>query len=394
MALVDLKDAQEWMRGERIDAWLVHDFRGANPVFSQLTGRSWHTTRRLALLIPQSGAATLLVHTIDAPQFRDAGITRDVYVTWEEFREKLGELLATRRRVAMEYAAGAALPVVSLVDGGTIEVIRSLGAEVVTSADLIQISVARWSTAAREGHALASKQVNQAKDDAFALIRERLAAGKAITEREVQQFILQRFASDGLETNDPPIVGANEHSGDPHFEVAAEGSSPIRKGDWVLIDLWARRPGDEHVFSDITWVGYCGATVPDHHRKVWETVRGARDAALSAARDAWRAKRPIAGCEADDAAMRVIREAGFDHAIRHRTGHSLSAGPKTHGIGVNIDNLETHDTRLLLPGVGFTIEPGVYLPEFGVRSEINVYMDPASGPVVTSETQTDVIRLA
>jgi Xaa-Pro aminopeptidase len=211
-----------------------------------------------------------------------------------------------------------------------------------------------------------------------------------VNEHEVQQWIMGEFAKAGLETADTPIVAVNGHAGDPHFEVSATDPSPIRRGDWILIDLWARAPGEENIFSDITWVGFAGDRVPDRHRKVFEAVKAARDAGVAAVVDAWKRGEQVQGWQVDRASRERIINAGFADGIRHRTGHSLSAGPKVHGVGVNIDDLETHDTRLLLPGVGFTIEPGAYFHDLGVRMEINMHMHPQRGPVVTSVVQDDV----
>lgn len=394
---MNLQAIQQFMTARQIDAWLIHDFRGNNPVLAQvLPGRRW-TTRRAALLIRARSEPVLLAHTIDAEQFKGAGVCVEQYLRWQDYREWLARSLAGESRVAMEYSAGCMLPVMSIVDAGTVELVRSFGCDVVSSADLVQAAVAVWSEDARKRHADASAKVAAIKDGAFSLIRERLAAGKGVTEYEVQQWIMSRFAAEGLETPEPPIVGVNEHSGDPHFEVSSTNPATIKKGDWILIDLWARYPGDENIFSDITWCGYAGDDVPPKHRHVFETVRAARDAALTLAQDAWQAKRPIQGWEVDEAAREKIIAAGYERFIRHRTGHNLSAGPKVHGIGVNIDNTETHDTRELLPGVGFTIEPGIYLPPsdggFGVRLEINVHVDENKGPVVTSCLQEDVVRV-
>lgn len=382
------------MAEARIDAWLIHDFRGGNPnLAAMLPGKRW-TTRRVDLVIPRVGEPVVLVHGIDASQFGGCGVRQDVYLRWQEYREKLGQHLAGAARVAMEYTPGGGLPVVSIADAGTVDLVRSFGCEVVSSANLIQAAVAVWSAEAAANHARASAATAKIKDEAFTLIRERLSSGKSLTEREVQAFILGRFAAEGLETADAPVVAVNEHAGDPHFEVQEHGSSEIRMGDWLLIDLWARVPGDENIYSDITWTAYAGAQAPEKHRAVFGAVKGARDAALALVREAWTNGRTVRGCDADDAAQRVLREAGFGEFVRHRTGHSLSAGPKVHGVGVNIDNLETHDTREIMPGIGFTIEPGLYLPEFGVRNEINVYMDPVRGPVVTSCVQDEIVRLA
>lgn len=386
--------AQEFMQSRGIDAWLVHDFRSSNSVLGALVPGKRFLTRRVELLIPARGEATVLAHHIDAAQFASCGVRVEKYLTWQEYRAWILGIGLGRTRVAMEYAPGATLPVVGVVDAGTVELVRSAGVEVVSSADIIQVSVARWSEVALAGHRVASAKVNAIKDDAFGFIRGSLAGGTPVNEHQVQQRVLAAFAREGLETPDGPIVAANSHAGDPHFEVSELNPAAIRKGDWVLIDLWARVPGDENIFSDITWVGYCGQDVPPRHLAVYEAVTGARDAALACAQSSWAKKQRVQGWQVDEASQVVLRGSGFGEFIRHRTGHSLSPGPKVHGVGVNIDNTETHDTREVLPGVGFTIEPGLYLPEFGVRSEINVFMDPVKGPVVTSEIQREVLKLA
>jgi Xaa-Pro aminopeptidase len=390
---MNFDSVQAFMRERRINGWLLHDFRGNNPVLARvLAGKRW-TTRRAALFIPAEGEAVLLAHTIDAAQFENAGVRRELYTSWPELRSWLGKAAAAGR-IAMEYSPGAALPVVSIIDSGTVELVRSLGAEVVSSADLIQVHVATWSADAQRKHAKASAEVTRIKDGAFALIRQRLASGAAVAEVEVQQWMVQEFEKAGLQSTEPPIVAVNAHSGDPHYEPLPETSAPIRKGDWVLIDLWARMPGDENIFSDITWVGYAGAAVPEKHRKVFDTVKRARDAAVKRSQKAWEAKERIQGWQLDEAAMAELRNAGFQQYIRHRTGHSLSPGPMVHGLGMNLDNLETHDTREMLPGIGYTVEPGLYLPEFGVRLELNMFVDPRKGPVVTSCVQEEPVPLA
>jgi len=384
---------QSFMREQRIDGWLIHDFRGSNQVLSRLLPGKRHTTRRAELFIPARGEPTILVHGLDAPQFEKLPVNRELYTSWRELHAWLEKIVSSGGRIAMEYSPGSALPVVSIADAGTVELVRSLGAEVVSSANLIQVCIAVWSEQAQKLHAEASCQVAGIKDGAFALIKAAHAASRAITEFEVQQHILAEFEKAGLQTADPPIVGVNAHSGDPHFDLTAASSVPIRKGDWVLIDLWARRPGDENIYSDITWVAYAGTDVPARHREVFKTVKAARDASVRMSQDAWRAKRPIQGWELDEAAREQIITAGFGQFIRHRTGHSLSPGPLVHGLGMNLDNLETHDTREMLPGIGYTIEPGIYTPEFGVRLEINMFVDPAKGPVITSCNQDEIVLL-
>lgn len=390
---MDIPSVQAYMREQRIDGWLSYDFRKSNLVFGRLVPEARHTTRRAFLWIPAGGEPVILCSKIDKPAFSDAKFAREYYTSWAEMHTWLAARLGDGGRVAMEYSPGNALPVVSIVDGGTLDLVRGLGGEVVSSANLVQVCIAKWSADAVARHAQASKLVTETKDAAFKLIADRVAAGKSVTEFEVQQFIVGRFDAAGLQYPDPPIVAANAHSGDPHFEVQSAGSAAIKSGDWVLIDLWARVPGDENIYSDITWVGFVGKQVPSRQREVFEVVRRARDASLQRAISAWKAKERVQGWQLDDAARNEIVAAGFGDFVRHRTGHSLSPGSAVHGVGVNLDNLETHDTRELLPGVGFTIEPGVYLPEFGVRLEINVFVDPAQGPVVTSCLQTDVVLM-
>lgn len=388
--MLHLARIQAAMQAERIDAWLLHDFRGNNPVLAQLLpGRRW-TTRRVMLLVPAKGEPRLLVHHIDHGQFKGVQMPLDLFLSWNDLHAWLRTRLEGRSRVAMEYAPGGSLPVMGIVDAGTVELVRSMGVDVVSSANLVQASVAVWSEAAAERHAWASEHCGRIMKGAFALIRDRHAAGTRVNEHDVQQWIMGEFAKAGLETADTPIVAVNGHAGDPHFEVSATDPSPIRRGDWILIDLWARAPGEEHIFSDITWVGFAGDRVPDRHRKVFEAVKAARDAGVATVVDAWNRGEQVQGWQVDRASREQIVKAGFADGIRHRTGHSLSAGPKVHGVGVNIDDLETHDTRLLLPGVGFTIEPGAYFHDLGVRMEINMHMHPQRGPVITSVVQDDV----
>ena len=413
---MQLDELQRYMAAQRIGGWLVWDFRGSNTTLARLlplaqnhpTGRRF-TTRRAVLWIPAKGEPVLLSHGIDRGSFEGATLLSgapvkiDGYLTWQELWAWVSARIAEGGgQVAMEYSPRGELPVVGVVDAGTVEMVRDIGGyKVVSSANLIQVCIACWTAGALESHEWASREVGRIKDEGFAFMRSRLATGTKVTERDVQLHILDLFKKAGLETPDGPIVGVNEHGADPHFEVAAAGSAEIRKGDWILVDLWARRPGDQHIFSDICWVAYAapkpGAAVPERHRKVFETVKAAQSAAVKLAQQRWGTKQSVQGWELDDAAMAVINGAGYGKFIKHRTGHSLSAGPMVHGVGVNIDNLETHDTREILPGVGFTVEPGVYIPDgpdgpgFGVRLEINVYADPTTGPRVTSCIQNDIV---
>lgn len=400
---MNLKDLQHFMIERGVDAWLVWDFRNSNPNLARLVpprvaGGKRFLTRRCALWIPSRGEPVLLAHSIDRSSFDGAtlaggGAVRiESYLSWQDLHAWLKGRIASGSHVAMEYAPENTLPAVSITDAGTVELVRSMGAQVVSSADLIQFAVARWDERARESHEWASREVGAIQDSAFALMRERRRAGKPVTEWEVHQHIHEHFRAAGLETPDGPIVAVNAHGADPHFENTKENSVEIRNGDWILLDLWARRPGDEHIFSDITWVAYAGDRVSDRHRKVFDTVKAGRDAAVRLAQ-----QKACRGWELDEVCRQTIISAGYGAHIKHRTGHSLSPGPLVHGSGVNIDNLETHDTRELLPGVGFTVEPGVYIPDgadgpgFGVRLEINVWMDPRRGATVTSCIQDDVV---
>lgn len=418
-----LSTLQSAMTDQAIDAWLVHDFRNSNPTLARLlppgkpdntgafvrspTGKR-HLTRRAMLFIPARGEPVILTHSIDASAFDGAILASgetvkvETYLTWQELRAWIGAKVAGlgRARVAMEYSPGGVLPVVGVVDAGSVEFVRSCGGEVVSSADLIQAAIAVWDDKAVESHRWASEQVAKVKDDAFGLIRERLRTGTPVSEWDVCEFIRGRFRGAVMEWPDGPIVAVNAHGADPHFETTSANTTPIKPGDFILLDLWARRPGDEHIYSDITWVAFAGAGThkpTERHQRVFQAVKAARDAAVALAQQRWRDKQPVLGWELDDAARNQIISAGYAKFIRHRTGHSLSPGAMVHGVGVNIDNLETHDTRTLIPGIGFTIEPGIYIPDsadapgFGVRLEINVHVDPEKGPTVTSCVQDEIV---
>jgi Xaa-Pro aminopeptidase len=271
--------------------------------------------------------------------------------------------------------------------------VRALGVEVVSSADLVQVSAACWGAQAARKHLEANCKVAGVKDAAFARIAAEHRAGRTPMEHEIAALIRERFTAEGLHFPDGPIVGVNAHAGDPHFEPSESAPTPIKPGDWILIDLWARLPGDENVHADITWVGFAGRDVPEPMQRVFEAVKAGRDAAVREVQAAWHDKRPVQGWQLDEAAREPMIRAGYAEFIRHRTGHSLSPGPKVHGLGANLDNMETRDTRLIMPDTGFTIEPGLYLPDFGVRLEINLYVDPAKGPVITSGVQDQIVRV-
>jgi Xaa-Pro dipeptidase len=393
--MMDLSAIQKALAEQGLDGWLLYDLRGSNPIARAVIGFDERQigTRRWFYLIPRTGEPVALLHVIEPNALAGAPGVKVLYRSWRELESKLKTHLAGKRRVAMEYSPGAAIPLVSRVDAGTIEMVRAAGPEVVSSADLVQIFEARFSPEQKALHDQAARDTLLAKDEAFALIRERLAAGPPVKESEVQAFIAARFDARGLTTHHPCIVAVNDHASDPHFETApGPKDREIRKGDVVLIDLWAKVAGDPRaVYYDATWMAFCGPEVPAKVREVWEVVKGGRDAAIAFVKDAVGSARTIHGYEVDDVARGFIEARGYGDYFLHRTGHSI--GYEVHGNGVNIDNLETRDQRRIIPGVCFSIEPGVYLPEFGVRSEIDMYVGDGMAEV-TGDIQRELLLLA
>lgn len=380
--------AQDGLRTAGLDGWLLYDFQGKNPIFWQLLGVPRHTTRRCYLLIPRDGQARLLVHRIDTPALAAFGVPMDTYLTWQELRDALPLFVGERRRLAMDYAPGAILPVVSRADAGTVELVRSLGVEVVSSADLIQVAVARWVPSDLADHLSAAGKLHAALDAVLAHIAGSVDRG--ITEYAAAQFLLEDFARRGMTADDLPIVAVNAHAGDPHYEPSATHDTHIRRGDWLLVDLWARedRPGTVH--ADSTWVAFLGDRPSERHQAVFDVVVRARDAAIERIRQGFARGEPVEGWQVDRAARDLIAAAGYGDHFTHRTGHSL--GQQVHGPGVNLDDYETHDTRRLIAGVAVTVEPGIYLSEFGVRSEVDVYIG-EDGPRVTTAIQREITLL-
>ena len=397
-----LREAQQFLTQEGIPGWLIYDYRHSNPVFWQVVAPSGHVTRPCFLFIPDSGRPRLLTHHVDAGKFapaagagaEESGLELEllVYSSRQTLLDYLGQLLAGRPRVAMEYSAHNALPRVSRVDAGTVELVRSLGPEVVSSADLMQYATQRWTPAQLAGHQRAAAKLGQIVNEAFRRIGERLAGlpTDGPTEYEIAEFIRRRFREEGLEAADGPIVSVNAHCSDPHYEPEAVGSSVIRPGDWALIDLWAREATAESVYADITWTAYVGDRAPESRQRIFDIVTGARDAALQYLKDCFADGTAVQGWQADAVARRYIAERGYGDYFTHRLGHSISY--EVHGEAVNLDGFETHDTRRIIPGVGFSIEPGIYLPEFGVRSEIDAYMS-ENGPYATSPVQREVVLI-
>jgi Xaa-Pro aminopeptidase len=292
----------------------------------------------------------------------------------------------------MQYSPMNAIPYLSRVDAGTLELLRSWGLEVVTSADLVQQFEAVWDDAQLISHQVAASGLRAIVDETFTFIGTSLAAGHQLTEYGVQQYILSRMQARGLVTSSPPIAAVNAHSADPHYGPSAEGSAPIRRGDLVLIDLWAKQPEPRAVYADITWTGFVGAVVPARQQAVFQIVRQARDAAVAFVHQRVRDGAFPYGWEVDDVCRQVVQQAGYGEYFVHRTGHSI--GEEVHGNGANIDNLETQDARRLLPGTCFSIEPGIYLPEdFGIRSELDLYVSADDAVVYGQPVQTELVAI-
>ncbi|HMU53566.1 MAG TPA: M24 family metallopeptidase [Nitrospira sp.] len=357
------------------DGWLFYDFRGSDPLSYRilLLDPATHVTRRWYYWIPVEGPPQKLLHRIEPHVLDSLPGESHLYVSWAQQRELLARMLDGRRRVVMQYSPMNAVPYVSRVDAGTVELVESVGVEVASSGDLIQVFEAVWTDEQLESHQFAAAALRRIVDEAFAHIREMLVAGRTLTEYGLQQFILGRIRDAGMTTSSAPIAAVNAHSADPHYGPPPSGSADIRRDDLVLIDLWAKRATAGSVYADITWTAFAGRTVPDKHRTVFSLVRQGRDAALNFVRAQLAAGTRPFGWEVDSACRRVIETAGYGAQFLHRTGHSI--GEEVHGNGANIDGLETQDTRRLIPRTCFSIEPGIYLPgEFGIRSELDVYL--------------------
>jgi len=394
VAPVDVAAVQAALAADQLDGWLLYDFRGLNSIAADITAiarQGGHlATRRWFYLIPSSGAPRGLVHAIERDSLAHLPGTTERYAGREQLEEGLRRLLSGLRRVAMEYSPKGSIPYVSRVDAGTIELVRSAGVEVVSSGDLIQRFAAVWDEPAIETHRQAAQKLYRVKDRAFEEIQRRLSAGIDTTEYDVQQKMVGWFEEEGLVSDSPPNVSAAENAGNPHYLPTATAHRTIRPDQLVLLDLWAKLDRQGAVFADITWVGYTGRRALDVHVKAFEAVRAARDAATTLVQRAVAAGQELRGWQVDRAASSVLRSAGYAGQILHRTGHSL--GEEVHGAGVNMDDYETHDDRRLLTGTGFTIEPGVYFDDFGVRSEINMIVGPREAEV-TGPVQTEIVAL-
>ena len=405
-----LQTIRNHLRQQNLAGWLLFDFRGQNPIAASVAGLESTGTRRWFLWIPAEGKPQWLVHAIEQSTFSavspEMAGPLHLYVGWQQLEQKLQDMLPqdADSRIAMEYSPNGAIPYVSNVDAGTLEMVRaSTDANVVSSADLVQLVQAVLTSQQMDSHRRAAAHVLGAKDAAFAFVAQALRQQQEITEYAVQQFIVEKFRAAELTWDHDPIVAVNGNAALPHYAPGPQQHSPIRPGDVLLIDLWAKESnGPADCYADVTWTAFCGEEPPPAARRVFSVVARARDTAVSAINRAFESGNTIHGYEVDDAVSTVITDAGFGEGILHRTGHSL--GPNTHWNGVNIDNVETQDRRTLIPGVMFTIEPGIYLPQLdfdqsgqpkglGIRSEVNCIVHDGRLEVTTLPYQTDLIAL-
>jgi Xaa-Pro aminopeptidase len=386
---MNLSAIQSALRERNIDAWLFYDHHRRDPIAYRVLGLpdNLMVTRRWYYLVPAEGEPTKLVHKIEAGHLDSLPGTKKRYSAWQELFEGLKTMLANHRDIAMQYSPNNIVFTVSLVDAGTIDMIRGMGKNVVSAADLIALFEATLSEEQIKTHFAARDLIDPITKAAFQEIGRRVRNG-GTTEHEMQQWIMEAFGRDGLITDDPPIVAANANSGNPHYEPSADHPVRLREGDFVLLDIWAKQNKPGAAYYDITWTGVIGKAPSDRQREVFDVVRNGRNAGVEKVKNAIAAGQPICGWEVDRVTRDQIKQAGFGEYFIHRTGHSI--GTEVHSNGANMDDLEIHDERRILPNTLFSIEPGVYLPEFGVRSEVNVLVRP-KGAEVTGKIQDEIV---
>ena len=389
---MNVGEIQEALRREGLDGWLFFDHHERDPLAYRVLGfrPARHVTRRWYYFIPAQGEPKGLVHRIESGILNAVPGEKTKYSSWSEQTGGIKAMMGGAKRVAMQYSPECAIPYVAMVDAGTVELVRGQGVEVVSSAELIQHFEARWSRAALESHLEAGRRVDRVRAEAFRLIGERTRNGGSVQELEVKNFVRDGFVKAGMVVEDGPIVGVNANAANPHYEPFEGATQPIRAGDFVLLDMWAKLDQPGSVYYDITWTGFCGANPTEEMRKVFGIVREARDRAIERVQKALRAGEQVRGFEVDDAARGYISGQGYGKQFVHRTGHSI--GEDVHGNGANMDNLETHDERRVVPWTCFSIEPGIYLEKFGVRSEINLFVEERDARV-TGEIQKELVLM-
>jgi Xaa-Pro dipeptidase len=391
---MDLNGIQDALRAKKLDGWLLCDFRNRDYLAYRVLGLDFEkmSSRRWYYYIPARGEPRKLVSVVERMRLDSLPGKRMVYLSWEELHASLKKLMGPRKKIAMQYSPKNNVPYVSLVDGGTIELLKGLGYRIASSADLVQMFVSRISEEGYATHKEAARVMDGIRAEAFAEIAKGMRSAAGVTEYDIQQFIMRRFTEEGLTTYDPPMVGVNDHPADPHFDLNRDNARPIKHGDTVLIDMWAKKNVPGGIYYDITWVGYVGDDPPAKYVEIWKAVKGGRDAAVKFVQDRFAKGKTCYGWEVDDACRAVVKKAGYGKRFLHRTGHSITE--ETHGNGVNIDNLETRDDRALLPGCCFSIEPGIYLEGImAVRTEINVFIRNDGVPEVTGEVQQELVLI-
>ena len=389
--MLEISAIQQDLREAGLDGWLFYDFRGSDPLGQRILQLpDGMRTRRWFYFVPTRGTPRKLVHRIEAAALDAVPGTKLEYSARDELEKNLKKLVGRAKRVAMQYSPKNAIPYVSLVDAGTVEMVRAAGCRVVSSADLVQKYEACWTPAQLESHLAAGKAIDRIVREAFEHAGRAVRENRAVTEYDLKRWILARLDEAQITTEEGPDIAVGPHASDPHYEPLPGKASVIREGDLLLLDVWGKTRSPESVYYDVTWVGYLGAKVPEKYERIFEVVRAARDRAIEFVKKSVAAGRPPQGWQVDRAAREIIRKAGYGKYFFHRTGHSI--GQTVHGNGANMDDLETRDVRRVIPRTCFSIEPGIYLPEFGVRSEVNVYVEEREARV-TGAIQTAVLPL-
>jgi Xaa-Pro aminopeptidase len=391
-------EIQKSLRDAGLDGWLFYDFRQSDPLAYRILklDPKQFSTRRWFYFVPAQGEPTRINHAIEQGKLDLLPGRKLIYSSWQKLNEHLSDALSTANgsRIAMQYSPENSIPYISRVDAGTIELVRSLGAEPVTSADLVQTFEAVWTKEQYDSHVVAADNIHNIIQEAFAEVAKKIKADEPVTEYEIQQYMVRRFEEENMTCNgDHPIVSVNANAASPHYQPSASKFSPIKRGDFLLLDVWAKLKTPGAVYADQTWTGFVGEEPTEEHIKVFTIVRDARDAAIEFVRESLKSGKEIKGAEVDDVSRNVIERAGYGQYFTHRTGHSI--GEEVHGNGAHIDNLETRDSRKIIPRTCFSIEPGVYLPgNFGVRSEIDLYVGDGGEIEVTGQPiQKDLVLI-
>jgi Xaa-Pro dipeptidase len=388
---MEIAEIQKDLRQAKLDGWLFYDFRGRDPIAQRILALPpGMRTRRWFYFVPAKGTPRKLVHKIEAGALAAMPGDTMYYAGQDELRAGLKKSLGRAKKVAMQYSPKNEIPSVAMVDAGTVELVRSLGAKVFSSADLLQKYEACWTKEQLESHLVAGRAIDRIVSEAFKHAADCVRQKKALTEYDLQQWILRKFEEAGIMTEEGPDIAVNANASDPHYAPTREKSSPIREGDLLLLDVWGKQKAASSVYYDITWMGYLGTKVPEKYAEVFRVLREARDRAVNLIVSSVKSGKPLQGWQVDKAARGVVEKAGYGKYFFHRTGHNI--GTSVHGNGANMDGLETHDVRRLIPHTCNSVEPGIYLPEFGMRTEVDVYVDGKEARV-TGAVQQEILPL-